>query len=376
MRYRPELDGIRGVALLAVIACHTNAPLALGGWMAVDVFFVLSGYIITLLLIGEHQRTGDIRIGAFLWRRILRVYPALLLVLLLGALWFRTLGADPSAAGYLKTVTASATYVQNFVWGFGGGEFGEFGHTWSLGVEIQFYLLWPFALAALLRRGRRPMPWILAGIAVSYALFVLQSGEQGNLSLAPAYYLPWTRAWELLIGCALAFWLVRRGLPAAGPTEAPRGRWVGWAIAAFGGFWVLLGATYTIFVDSSYLIWQAPVIALLSAALIAHLDRVHRYGVGRFLGWRPVAMLGLISYSVYLFHLPVMAILRERYGIEDPPALMLWTTPIAIVLAALSYRLVETPVREWGKRLIRRRPAPLVDAPGGGVTPAAGTTPG
>ena len=370
MLYRPELDGIRGIALLAVIACHTNAPLALGGWMAVDVFFVLSGYIITTLLIREFERTGDIRLGPFLWRRILRVYPALVVVLLVGAFWFRYLGVEPSFGGYLRTASAAAGYVQNFVWGFGGGELGKFGHTWSLAVEMQFYIVWPICLAALLRRGRRPLPWIGAGIAVSYLLMVLQSGEQGGHAFAPAYYLPWTRAWEILVGCGLAFVLAKRALPDAGPESAPKGRWIGWAIAAFGGCWVLMGATYTIFVDSSYMIWQAPVIALRAAGLITHLDRVHRYGIGRFLGWAPVALLGLISYSVYLFHLPVMAVLRLKFHIVDPPELFVITTPISIVLAALSYNLVERPVREWGKKLIkpRRQPVP--------VSPDARTIPG
>lgn len=341
MEYRPELDGIRAVAVLAVLSFHSYFLLALcsGGWLGVDVFFVLSGYLITAILLAEHRRRGHLDLGSFFARRLRRLYPALLVALVIGALFFRTLGDGGTFAGYLRTAGAAGLYVENFVWGLGGHELGRFGHTWSLAVEMQFYLVWPPVLGWMLTRKLRLAGWIAGAIGISYVLLVLESGRQ-TASFPLAYYLPWTRAFELLLGALVAVTLVRRhdNSDHSGP---PR-RWTGWLILGALGFVFLLGATYPILVQPRVIIWQSPATALLVAVLLVHLDGVRTSGVGALLAWGPLAWLGRISYGVYLFHYPVLMVLRA-HGITHASKGFLLGGAISIALAAASYYAVEQP---------------------------------
>lgn len=353
MEHRPELDGIRAFAVLAVIAFHAGLKPATGGWLGVDIFFVLSGYLITLILLREHARTGDVSLRGFWVRRLLRLYPALVVTLLAGLVFFKTLGDGGTFVGYLKTAAAAGFYVENFVWGYGDDELGRLGHTWSLAVEMQFYLVWPLVLIWLLRRRQNLVAWITGGIVISYGLFVLQSdaAPPGVARFPEAYYLPWTRAFELLLGALVAVLLARRARAATAHQHAgPGGHWIGWAIGlAFGV--VLLGAwTDSIFMRPEAIVWESPAAALLTAALILHLDRVRTAGVGRLLAWRPAAWLGQVSYGVYLLHLPVIVVLADKAGFVrdsageiEAKAMFLVALPITLALAAISYYTVERP---------------------------------
>lgn len=349
MEHRPELDGIRAFAVLAVVAFHAGLKPATGGWLGVDIFFVLSGYLITMILLRERDRTGTVSLRDFWVRRLLRLFPALLVAIVLGAIFFSTLGDRGTFTGYLRTAASAVLYVENFVWALSDNAHGELGHTWSLAVEMQFYLVWPALLVWLLARGRRPAPWIVAGIAISYLLFVLQSGAAptGAIAFADAYYLPWTRAFELLLGALVAVRLQQR--PVA---PARTGRlWTGWALGiAFGV--VLLGAwTDSVFVRPSAIVWESPAAALLTAALIVHLDRVRTAGVGRLLAWRPVAWVGLVSYGVYLFHYPVIQVLKDHADVTEAKVMFVLALPITLAIAAASYSLVERPALRLKGRL-------------------------
>lgn len=361
MKYRPELDGIRAVAVMAVVGFHSYVQVAQGGWLGVDIFFVLSGFLITAILLNEQQRSGTVRLGRFYVRRLLRLYPALLVALVLGAAFHGILGdggatfhegkatmtGDASLLDYLRTAGAAGGYVENFVFAFSGKELGLFGHTWSLAVEMQFYLIWPPVLVWLLVRRSNLVPWVIAGIVVSYALMAWQSTPE-PWALPNAYYLPWTRAWELLIGALVAVLAAR---PEARPARLLAKRWVGWLIVAGLGIVILVGSTYSILLIDFVMLWEAPIAVALTALLIAHLNAVRTTGAGAVLAWKPLVWIGKLSYGIYLIHYPTLWILRD-HGITSEHATLIFVLAMAIStgVAAASYYLVEQPVLKIKKR--------------------------
>jgi peptidoglycan/LPS O-acetylase OafA/YrhL len=351
VEYRPELDGIRAVAVLAVVGFHSFVFLAGGGWMGVDVFFVLSGYLITSILLTEHRRTGQMRMGNFYVRRMLRLYPALLLTLVLGVFFYKYLGDGGTLVGYAKTAAAAGLYVENFIWAFTGNEVGSLGHTWSLAVEMQFYLVWPPLLAWLVLRKKPLLTWALAGAGVCFVLFVVQAGMREEGAFAFSYYLPWTRGFELLLGAAVAIHELRAHGDRAARKERPPRRWVGWVLAALTGIVVVSGAYLSIVADPKYLTSQALSVSVLTALMIMHLNKVRATGVGAVLAWRPLAAIGKISYGIYLFHYPITIVLREQHGLTDPGTMLMVTTVLSIAIAALSYRFVERPALRMRSRL-------------------------
>jgi peptidoglycan/LPS O-acetylase OafA/YrhL len=346
MEYRPELDGIRAFAVLAVIAFHAGLKPATGGWLGVDIFFVLSGFLITTVLLREHDGTGRVRLRAFWIRRLLRLYPALLAMLVLGAFFFPTLGDGGTFVGYLRSAAASGLYVENLFWGLGGNELGRLGHTWSLAVEMQFYLVWPLLLASLLGRRARMVPWLVGGIVLSYVLFVVQSAPEAA-RFPQAYYLPWTRAFELLLGALVAVVLSSRPVRDAG--AAVTRRWTGWAIGVAFGVVLLAAWTDSIYVDQRAIIWESPAAAVLTVALLLHLDRVRTTGVGALLAWRPLVWVGKVSYAAYLFHYPVIAVLLDRTDLVSKAVLAI-ALPVTLGLAALSWHFVERPALRLKRR--------------------------
>ncbi|RNL60442.1 acyltransferase [Nocardioides marmoriginsengisoli] len=350
MEYRPELDGIRAFAVLAVIAFHAALKPATGGWLGVDIFFVLSGYLITLVLVREHDRSGAVSLRDFWVRRLLRLYPALLVMLVLGAFFYGTLGDGGTFVGYLKTAAGAGLYVENLLWGLGGSELGHLGHTWSLAVEMQFYLVWPLVVGWLLLRRSRATAWVVGGILVSYALFVLQSAPEAD-RFPMAYYVPWTRAFELLLGALVALVLAAR--PARDPDAPAVRRWTGWLIGGAFGVLLLAGWTFSIYTDQRSIIWQSPAAALLTVALLVHLDGVRTSGVGALLSWAPLVWIGKVSYGAYLFHYPVIMVLMKH---TDLGARLLFVVGTAITLAisALSWQYVERPALRLKSRFAGR----------------------
>lgn len=361
-KYRPELDGIRAVAVMAVVGFHSFVQLAQGGWLGVDIFFVLSGYLITQILLAEHQRSGMIRLSDFFVRRLLRLYPALLVTLVLGACFYRLLGdgngtvsdsgeitisAQASFLDYLGTLVPIATYLENFFLAFGTDALHYLGHTWSLAVEMQFYLVWPPLLVWLLARRKNLVTWVVVGIALSYLLMVVQSGPE-HLALSDGYYLPWARAWELLAGALVAVLAAR---PGARPAGLIAKRWVGWSIVAGLGVVILVAATYSILLIDYVMLWEAPIAVALTALLIAHLNAVGTTGPGAVLAWRPLVWIGKLSYGIYLIHYPLLWILRD-HGMPDEHAVPVFALVMAIstAVAAASFYLVEQPVLRLKKR--------------------------
>ena len=331
-RYRPDIDGLRAIAVLLVVNFHAFPEAMPGGFIGVDVFFVISGFLITGILVRELDQQRFSLLG-FYQRRIRRIFPALIVVLctalVLGWLWML-----PTAYAQLSAdVVASAAFISNFALLWQSGYFDVESakkpllHLWSLGIEEQFYLFWPLILilAARLRLS------ILAVAAViGLASFVLNVALIGSNPVA-TFYLPFTRAWELLAGAVLACgWSQISQTSAASNWRAAVGLGLLTVAAgilatnsAFPGWWALLPVT------GSALLLSAPEAWICRTALAS----------------RPLVWIGLISYPLYLWHWPMLVFFEIiKFGsltlLERELILLLST-----LLAWLTYRLIETPFR-------------------------------
>jgi peptidoglycan/LPS O-acetylase OafA/YrhL len=353
--YRPALDGLRALAVVAVLLYHGGVPWAAGGFLGVDVFFVLSGFLITSLLVQEWTRTGRIALRAFWLRRARRLLPALLLVLLAVAAY--SLAAGQQQARLRGDALATVGYVSN--WWFmvsGQSYFDQFvapsplRHTWSLAIEEQFYIVFPLLLVLLLGRVRLGLRGVRA---------VLLVGALGSAALMAAVYEPFTdpsrvyygsdtRVQALLLGAVLAL-SPSLTTPARPVFVRLRGRLVRLPGSALLG-WLALGGLLTMFAFARELSpWMYrggfTLAAVLSAVLVASVSRGPDSRLARLLALRPVVAVGVVSYGLYLWHWPVyVALGRERTGVDGP---MLLAARLAVtgLLAYLSFRLVEEPIR-------------------------------
>lgn len=324
MPYNPALDGIRALAILAVLSFHCGAPWGGGGYLGVDVFFVLSGYLITSLLLAEH-RSGGIRIGQFYARRALRLYPTLLIVVaaylaVAPVFW-------PTERRWLFAAFASS-YVMDYALAFRHAS-KTIGHTWSLGVEEKFYLLWPLLLPILLRT-RRPVAWLLAAFAcvTAWRYFVALSW-----GWVQAYFSFDTRMSGIVLGAVAAL------VPLHVSRQAAMIACAVLAICIAGPLMPSLPA---------HLPLQAVTLELTLAELAAFLliGYVAGHGHGAFLASPPMVYLGRLSYGIYLWHFPAVIVLKEHYF--QP----WWITLTAALLfssamAALCLHLVDSPIRRW-----------------------------
>lgn len=367
--FRADIEGLRAIAVLAVLVYHAGLVWTPGGYVGVDVFFVISGFLITSLMVREVERTGRLRLAAFWGRRARRLLPASALVLVFSAvvsiLWL----AVTSRRAFGGDIVSAALYVVN--WRLGHREVDYMAesvgsspvqHYWSLAVEEQFYLLWPLLIVALvtLFQARWRLGLVLGVGAVSVASFVYTLSfavEQPGL----AFYFSTTRVWELGVGALLALtYPALVGLvPAVG--RAALG-WLGLAMIAYA---VLRFDHQTVWPGAATLV---PVLG--AAAVILAGGGSDRGGPRALLGIAPMVWVGALSYSVYLWHWPLLVAaeaiwgpLRVRFGL----LVMLGS----FLPAWLSFRYVENPLRR-SPRLARPRPALLAGAVATAVSVVAG----
>ncbi|MHB8219576.1 MAG: acyltransferase family protein [Acidimicrobiales bacterium] len=382
LRYVPGLDGIRAFAVVAVMAYH-NFSWFPGGFYGVDAFFVLSGFLITSLLVSEWQGSGTVRLGTFWARRARRLLPALFVLVagvgLVAAVW-------PSVFGpvdLLPTAVATVFYSANwFFIGHHANYFTALGppspllHTWSLAIEEQFYLIWPLVVLAVLgtrHRARRrntrassealrsAVPVVSAGdepltVAererrLEWLFFLAVVGTAGSALLmavlAPfggtttrAYYGTDTRAQALLVGAALAVAFARWGA-----VRGARGRRAVAALAVAGAVgtvvaWLTISFTSGLAFHGGFLL-----VSLATAAVIAGVVQTPGGAVSVILSWSPIRALGRISYGVYLWYWPVILVMTAERVHATGWALFGERISTTVGLAAVSYRVVETPVR-------------------------------
>lgn len=331
--YRPDIDGLRAIAVCAVVMFHAAPALLPSGFVGVDVFFVISGYLISSIILRE-MRDGVFSFAGFYARRILRIFPALLLVVAAswGTGWVLLLADEYAALG--REIAAGMGFVANFLFWKEVGYFGADAetrpllHLWSLGVEEQFYIVWPIALYAVRKRAGWVAALIVAGLSVSFFVNVSRVEEFRQ----EAFFLPHTRAWELLLGALLARVELR------GRAAALSGN----ACSLLGA--VLLGLAFVLIDhDKAFPGWWALLPTLGAFFLIAGgrdawLNR-------RLLSLRPVVLVGKISYPFYLWHWPVLAFARNIGNGELSATGRAALVALALVLAWLTYAVLEKSVQ-------------------------------
>lgn len=351
MNYRPEIDGLRAVAVLAVLFYHAGAPGFTGGFVGVDIFFVISGYLITGIL-AEDLNAGRFSLKRFYERRVRRILPPLFLMIALvaPAAWVALLPADFHNFG--RSAAAASSFWSNIFFWLGSGYFEAESftkpllHCWSLAVEEQFYLVLPLLLWLLfsrLRRGLRPVLAGLAAVSLAAAVF-----EVGN-NQATAFYFLHTRAWELLAGSLVALTPLRRIAPGlAGPLA-----------------YLALGLMLMpVFRYSSETLFPglAALPPVLGAALFifVHREGFHLTLPGRVLAGLPLRGIGRISYSLYLWHWPLLALPRYIEHGTLSPAARLVLVAIAFLAAYASWRWAENPIRSG--RVLKKQKSLFVAA--------------
>jgi peptidoglycan/LPS O-acetylase OafA/YrhL len=332
--YRPDVDGLRALAIAAVVAFHAFPGAVRGGFTGVDLFFVISGFLIARIVwrgLGE----GTFTLAWFYGRRALRLFPALVVVLAATLVLGRSVFA-PDAYGTLgKDVAAASAFVSNLVLRGDAGYFGEDGalrpltHLWSLAVEEQFYLVFPLLLLLTRRSWRLAGGALAALLALSFAWNVRTVG----VDPAGAFYLLPSRFWELAAGAALAY------VQLSGVRAGPRAS----AALSFGGLALVPLAFWGPSSSSAFPGWWALAPTAAAALLIAAgPDAPPNRTV---LSARPVVLLGRISYPLYLWHFPLLVLARVEWGPSLSPARTAVVVGVSLVLAYATYRLVELPVR-------------------------------
>jgi len=332
--YRADIDGLRAVAVTLVLLFHAELGVS-GGFVGVDVFFVISGYLITGLILRD-QAAGTFSLADFWVRRIRRIAPASLLmtcvVVLCGALLL--FPADFEELG--ESAIAHPLMVSNFYFwkktGYfdGPADLKPLLHTWSLAVEEQFYVIYPILLMLLGRCPRRFMAAALALIAAAsfgVSVWGVQSAPGAAFFLLPS------RVWELVLGGLLCF------LPL--PDRVPV-RWIQLLALAGGGAIAAATALYT---SSTPFPGIAAVLPCLGTALLIYANGCRQSWIGRCLAWKPFVQVGLLSYSLYLWHWPIVVFLRNQLGEEFTLGPRLFAVAASFLAAYLSWRFVETPLR-------------------------------
>ncbi|MDR7145314.1 acyltransferase family protein [Rhizobium sp. BE258] len=335
MKYRPEIDGLRAIAVIPVVLFHAGVSGFPGGYIGVDIFFVISGYLITRI-IDESLSQGRFSIGEFYERRFRRIVPALLFFVLLTTViaWFVLL---PSfLEDYAKSLLSVGTFTSNiYFWKFSGyfensAHLRPLLHTWSLAVEEQFYIVMPLALWLIspLRRSSRLIVVALAA-AVSFALSIYAT------SVAPTanFFLLPTRSWELLVGSMLAI----------GKVKNPFGQPVNSLIGLSG--LALIGFAVTSYSEATPFPGFAAIAPCLGAACIIYSGGRNSSLADRILSLSPIVFIGQISYSLYLAHWPVTVFLRYATLEEPSPWHALAIVILSLALAVFSWRFVESPFR-------------------------------
>jgi peptidoglycan/LPS O-acetylase OafA/YrhL len=355
--FRADIQGLRAVAVGAVLAYHAGLPFVPGGFAGVDVFFVISGFLITGHLLRERELTGRISLVGFYARRVRRILPAALVVAVLTLVVAPLVLPATRLAEIARDGLASVLFVPNVWFGvkaddyLAGDASSPFLHYWSLGVEEQFYLIWPALVLALLAVRRRSV--LVVGLWIVFAVSFVACLVSMTWSPTWTFYSLHTRAWEFAAGALVAVFLARRPKAAdAIPEHAPRSGWLGAAVG-WAGLAAILGSAFALGEGSAF---PGPwaIVPVVGTALVIAAPRFgDRYGPRLLLTLAPLRFLGLISFSLYLIHWPALELVREGVGLDRLPVrVAVLISLAAIALAALSYRFVERP---FTTRAPRRR---------------------
>jgi len=335
-KYRADIDGLRALAIVLVVIYHAFPNILPGGFIGVDVFFVISGYLISTIIY-EHLEKGDFSFSNFYLRRIKRIFPALLTVLMtcFAIGWFTLLADEYKQLG--KHIAGGAGFISNLILWNESGYFDSASHTkpllhlWSLGVEEQFYFIWPVIIWAAWKFQLNLMAVAISIALISFGINIYQIHNLDNL--ATTFYLPHTRFWELMAGAILAQYTLNRSA-----LDKP----IQNAQSAVGLTLILVGVTL---IDTQSLFpgyWA--LLPVIGTVLIIHAGSEAR--INRFLFGHPILVwIGLISFPLYLWHWP--ALVFARITAKGAPTVSTQMLAIlgSLVLATLTFILIERPVR-------------------------------
>lgn len=345
---RGDIEGMRAIAVALVVVYHTGATWLGGGFVGVDVFFVISGYLITKLLIDEADHFGSISLRNFWARRMRRLLP-MSLVVVIATVAFGVFMLEPGRLRELTTVALGAIgFSTNFVLYYTSSEYllgvtppSPLQHYWSLAVEEQFYLLWPLVVVAVMKIGRKQ--WknaLLVVVAVAFLASLVTSIIMTPVNPGGGYYLPQARFWEILMGAGLA--LAGTRVERIDSRVRAVGGWLGLIL--------IIGAAL-IFDNSTTFPGSAALVPVLGAALVLSAGGT-RGGPHTVLSVGPLQRVGAWSYSLYLWHWPIFVLVEAEFG---TPTVIGWIALVAfsVGLSALTYARIENPIRMHGWLALR-----------------------
>ncbi len=337
MDYRKEIDGLRALAVLPVILFHAGFETFSGGFVGVDVFFVISGYLITTIILAELEQ-GKFSIVNFYERRARRILPALFLVMLvcIPFAWFWLSPSDMK--DFSQSLVAVSLFASNILFWHESGYFDAAAelkpllHTWSLAVEEQYYVLFPLFLMLFWKLGKR---WILVTICLVFVASIAVAQWGAYAQPTAAFFLLPTRGWELLIGTFAAFYLSQANHKEFGKGLSEFGGWLGVALILYAVF------AYSKATPFPSLYALVPTLGTVLIILFA----TQKTTVGKFVGNKAFVGIGLVSYSAYLWHQPLFAFLKQS-DFDDTKEIYAVLILLTLLLAFLSWKFVETPFRK------------------------------
>jgi peptidoglycan/LPS O-acetylase OafA/YrhL len=346
LKYEPQLDGLRALAVVLILVFHRFGTIFPGGFIGVDVFFVLSGYLITGILLAEIARTGRVSLARFYWRRALRLLPALFVVCTITGIATLIFPQIQERSATQLGIVAAVTYTASPL-AATGHDLGAFTPTWSLSVEEYFYLGWPMLLLLLTRFGRRGLEIAIGSLTLIAALYSVAAWHLLHFSEIRMAYAPDTRFVQLLIGCCLATAVARARLRLSWPP----------AFAAMCGLaaFVLMSSGLS---PSFYFGGGSLLVALAALCVILHLVSEPHTWLSRLLSTGPATWIGKRSYGIYLWNLPIVAmvnLVELPYAVQSSLKVVL-----SFAIPALSFVVVEKPLLKMKARF----------APGGSNTRA------
>lgn len=371
--FRTDIEGLRGIAVLAVVLYHAGVPYFTGGYVGVDIFFVISGFLITGLLVDERARSGTVRLGAFIARRVRRLLPASTVVFVATTVATAFLLTPLQVKGLGSQARAVAVFGSNIWFSIHATDYlkpdvvSPYQQYWSLAVEEQFYLVWPLIVFVVcigcrskLFVQRRVLSLLSVLVVVSFGLSVWLT----RVRQPSAFFLLHARAWELGVGALLAV-AIRLGATLPRRIAAPLG-WLGLILmvgpvfiysdsTAFPGLTALapvLGTAMVLFCGSGDTAANVPTARGTSAASAHVVDEESGTALGTLLGWRPLREAGKYSYALYLWHWPLLVIAATRDGGQSSALKRVFIVAVACVVSVATYHLVENRVR-FAQRLTR-----------------------
>ena len=363
MGHLPVLDGLRGMAIAFVVGVHLYAPVFSGGNSGVDLFFVLSGFLITKLALEEADRTGGLSLSQFYLRRVFRIFPALFVMLAFLLVASFTFMSDVGNSLRREIMLSGASMGNLWPVFYGFEPRGALGHTWSLGIEEQFYLVWPFILfisPLAFRRTRRFAAWV-AGVTIAAGL-ITRVVVVGIIDYPHWVSIPFFDFDGLALGCLLAMVL----------HTDDNGRWLrvpNWLFALAAA--VVMSDLFAarVYIDHDHFGLRSSTLRVAYAVILAAFLLRPTSPMSAPFRTSPMRMLGRLSYSLYLWHVPIFTIIsKERFPDASRAVIVVTKVVVTAVVALSSYYFVERPAIEYGRRLRERRRAARVPEPSPSVS--------